>query len=377
MLDRLRVIDVSPFMPGHYASTLLAELGAEVVQVEPPGGMPARHLPGLFESTCRSRRSIVLDLKRASARHVFHRLAAAADVLIEGFRPGVTARLGIDYETLARQNPRLVYCSISGFGQDGPRRDWMGHDTNYVAMSGGLAVFEDPVGPRPFGLPIGDLTASLHAVVGILATLLERGTSGRGRYLDVAIADGPLSFAVPRIGELLATGQLPRRGLARGVFATRDGRFLTTAIVEEHAWQALCHGVDRPELVSDPRFRTHADRNAHAGEIEALFADIFRQRSLAEWRQRLDGSRCSWAPVRTLEEAFADAQVAARGLVRTLACDGRGLPVMTVPIKGLPASAAPPAPPPRAGEHTHAVLAELGYTAAELQALAAEGAIAP
>jgi crotonobetainyl-CoA:carnitine CoA-transferase CaiB-like acyl-CoA transferase len=202
MLERLRVVDVSPFMPGHYASTLLAELGADVVQVEPPGGMPARHLPGLFESTCRNRRSIVLDLKRPAAQRVFHRLAAAADALIEGFRPGVTARLGIDYETLAGQNPGLVYCSISGFGQDGPRRDWMGHDTNYVAMSGGFAVFEDPAGPRPFGLPVGDLTASLHTVIGILVALLERGTSGRGRYLDVAISDGPLSFAVPRIGEL-------------------------------------------------------------------------------------------------------------------------------------------------------------------------------
>ncbi|HZP41857.1 MAG TPA: CaiB/BaiF CoA-transferase family protein [Candidatus Binatia bacterium] len=370
-MDCVRVVDVSPFMPGHYASTLLGELGAEVIQVEPPGGLPARRLAGLFESTCRNRRSVVLDLKTAFGREAFHRLADTADVVIEGFRPGVAARLGIDAETLSARNRRLVYCSISGFGQAGPLRDRMGHDTNYVAMSGGLAVFEDPAGPRPFGLPVGDLTASLHAVVGILAALLERTTTGRGRVLDVAIADGPLSFAVPRMAELAVTGRLPRRGVARGVFATGDGRFLTTGIVEDHAWAALCRGLDRPDLAEDPRFRTFADRDARAAELEALLAEIFRTRTLAEWAARLDGSRCSWAPVRSLPEAFADPQVAARGLVRSLAVGGRTLPVMTLPVKGLDPAPAP-APPPRAGEHTAEVLAELGYTDAELDALAAE-----
>ncbi|MGD9762404.1 MAG: CaiB/BaiF CoA transferase family protein [Candidatus Binatia bacterium] len=377
MLERMRVIDVSSFMPGHYASTLLAELGADVVQVEPPGGLPARHLPGLFDSTCRNRRSVMLDLKRDSARQAFRRLAAGADAVIEGFRPGVAARLGIDYQTLAAESPGLIYCSISGFGQEGPLRDWMGHDTNYVAMSGGLAVFEDPVGPRPFGLPVGDLTASLHTVIGILAALLERRETGRGRYLDVAISDGPLSFAVPRAAELLFTGALPRRGIARGVFATRDRRYLTLAVVEQHAWQALCKAVGQPELAEDPRFRTHADRNANADEIESLFAGIFREHTLAEWTARLDGSRCSWAPVHTLEEAFGHPHVSARGLVRMLAAGGGQVPVMTLPVKGLAPGAPAPSPPPRAGEHTRAVLAELGYSDRELQELADEGAISP
>lgn len=374
----VRVIDLSPFMPGHYASTLLADLGATVVQIEPPGGLPARQLPGLFESTCRNRQSLAVDLKHADGKQVLRRLAARSDVVIEGFRPGVAARLETDYASLAAENPGLIYCSISGFGQEGPRREWMGHDCNYVSISGAMAVFADPTTQNrlePFGLPIGDLVASLHAVIGVLAALLQRRESGRGQFLDVAIADGPLSFVVPRVAEYLLTGSLPKRGITRGIFRTGDGRFLSMGVVEDHSWRALCKDVEREDLVADGRFRTFADRYAHAEELEAIFTTIFRQRTLAEWESRLDGKAYSWAPVRTMVEAFAEPHVLARELVQKLSVRGQEVPVLSLPVKGdLRHERA--TPPPGAGEHGRDILSELGYSDEEIRTLARRGVVA-
>ncbi len=376
-LRGIRVVDLSPFMPGHYASTILGDLGATVVQIEPPGGLPARELPGLFYSTCRNRQSVVLNLKAGTGQEIFHRLAATSDVVIEGFRPGVAARLGVDYDSLRAHNPALIYCSMSGFGQEGPLRDWMGHDCNYVAFAGGLAVFGEPTARdrlEPFGLPVADLTASLHAVVGVLAALLERQGDGQGQYLDVAIADGPLSFVVPRLAEYLLTARRPQRGLARGVFRTRDGGYLTTGVVEDHAWRALCESVERRDLIDEPRFRTFADRNAHAEDLEALFAEIFGQRTLAEWEQVLDARRYAWAPVRGMVDAFAEPQVAARGLVTSMDVRGIGIPVMGLPVKRKRGPSRP-MPSPRAGEHTQTVLRELGYSGAAINDLASRGVV--
>ena len=373
----VRVIDLSPFMPGHYTSLLLSDLGATVVQVEPPGGLPARHLPGMFESICRNRQSLVLDLKQLAGKDVLYRLVAESDVLIEGFRPGVAARLGVDYPSLKKANASLIYCSISGYGQDGPLRDRMGHDCNYVAMSGGYSIFTQPEVNdhiEPFGLPVADLTASLHAVIAVLAALLERTHTGKGQYFDVAIADGPLSFAVPRFAEYLLKEALPQRGVTRGIFATRDARYLTTGVVEDHAWQALCECVERPDLIGDPRFQTFADRNTHATVLQSIFRQIFRQRTIADWQQRLDGSRLSWAPVRTLSEAFAEPHVAARGRVHSMRVRGKNVPVMGLPVKGARAPASP-TPPPRAGEHSRQILSACGYTDTEIAELTAQGVI--
>ena len=373
-LTGLRVLDLSRQLPGPFCSTLLADLGADVLLVTAPGDPFGVGSPFLARNT----RSLILDLKCAAGREVFGRLVARADVLLEGFRPGVTARLGIDYPTLRARNPRLVYCSITGYGQDGPYRDRVGHDINYLAQAGVLEYIGEPGRPPVIpGVQIADLGGgALMALGGILAALLARERTGEGQHVDIAMLDGAFAWNAYQL--LLAQlGQgPPARGTAQvtggwpcyAVYETRDGRHLTIGAYEPHFWATLCRHFGREDLIAQ-QWAEGAARD----EAFAFFRATFRQKTLAEWTAELAPLEICFAPVLTVTEALGDPQLRHRGMVVELA--GQTMPGPPIKLSATPAEIR--TPPPAPGEHTEQVLTELGFDAAAIAALRAAGAIGP
>ncbi|HZP43675.1 MAG TPA: CaiB/BaiF CoA-transferase family protein [Candidatus Binatia bacterium] len=375
-LAGLRLLDLSRQLPGPFCSTILADLGMDVLVVAAPNDPFGLGIPFL----ARNKRSMTLDLKRPEGRAIFHRLAADADVLLEGFRPGVAARLGVDHATLSATNPRLVYCAISGYGQDGPYRDRVGHDANYLGYAGVLATIGAADGPPIIpGVQIADLAGgALTAAVGILAAIVARAATGHGQMVDVAMLDG--SFALNVYHALLAhlEGRAPARGrtpltgrfACYAVYETRDGRHLTIAAYEPHFWAALCRRFGRPDLIP-LQWAEGPEREATL----AFFRAAFRERTLEEWRRELADAEICFGPVNTVEEAFDDPQLRHRGMVVELATPTGAMRFPGPPIKLSDTPASVRTPPPTFGADTDAVLASLGYDAAAIAALRAAGVV--
>src|SRR5437660_10777778 len=279
-LNGIHVVDFSMFVPGPFASSMLADLGADVIKVEPPRGDPGRsYVPVQFETENRNKRGIALNLKDPEAADIVARLAAHAHVVVEGFRPGVAQRLGIGYETLRAHNGRLVYCSISGYGQTGPWRERPGHDVNYVAAAGGLAFpgqWLKP--PARSSLPIADMAGGAFAALAILAALRE----GKGAYLDLSLFEA--AFFLCAMRHSLDPAVDPRAHLfpVNDIFETADGRRLTLGVLEEHFWENFVRLV--PEL-ADERFATDAKRRANGDALSAALEVVFRRKSAAEWQR--------------------------------------------------------------------------------------------
>lgn len=369
-LTGLKVLDFSQNLPGPYATFLLACWGAEVIKVEPPKGDPGRFMEPFFSMVNRGKQSVVLDLRAPESRAAVEALVRWADVLVEGFRPGVMDRLGCGFARARELNPRIVYCSISAYGQEGPLRDHPGHDLNLQALSGVCHLERDGEGePRGTMLPIADLSSSLLAVSSICAALTDRSEA---RYLDVAMADGVLSWSsVWGRGVDLAGNA--KRGLGSGpivevltrplvafleraklyamphygVFRARCGRWLTLGIVDEaHFWKALVEELDLAPFAKLPM----PARIAAGPALRPLIARRLKRRDRDAWLRRFEELGVPASPVLTPEEAAADAQVRARGLV-----DERGWMRAPLPSAIHPSSAAP-----QKGEHTEAVLRSLG-----------------
>jgi alpha-methylacyl-CoA racemase len=393
-LTGLKVLDLSRLLPGGFCSLLLADLGADVLKVEDTGmGDYVRWAPpyvegaekstdsALFLSLNRSKRSIRLDLKTEQGREVLLRLARDHDVLLESFRPGVLDRLGVGYERLRQENPGLVYCAITGYGQDGPKRDAAGHDMNYLALGGLLGLTGEPDGPPVQAAgQIADLGGgALMAAVGILAALRERERSGEGQLVDVSMFDGALSWLAMIAAQALAEGRTPQRGLLplSGAYACyrpyrcADG-WVALGALEPKFWQAWCRGAGREDLVEQQFEPPGSD--AHR-EVEAVFAS----RTRAEWEAFAAQHDCCLAPVLDLDEALESELVRAREMVVELAQPGASAPVrlLGLPIKlsRTPGDASR-APGPVLGEHTDAVLAAAGYAPDEIAELKAAGAVA-
>lgn len=333
-LNGTKIVDASQLLPGPHATSLLRELGADVVKVEPPGtGDPLRTLsPDLFAQLNRGKRSVLLNLKASDGKAAFIELIRNADALVEGFRPGVMARLGLDYATLAEINPRLVMCSISGFGQTGPYADAAGHDLNYLALGGFWSVpvqVNDRV-TRP-RIRVADYAASSHAALALAAAILSARVSGHGQYLDVSIHDCVMAWTTLAAWAsreyveqpLDSPGVMPENDL----FETRDGRHLALGILENKFWLNLrdAIGADFPELM-DERFVTRMGRQHHKREVNTLLARIFATRPLAQWIAALQRFDLPVSPVLDARELFDDPHVRARGMVReipagqTIAC---------------------------------------------------------
>ncbi|TCK27541.1 CaiB/BaiF CoA transferase family protein [Pseudonocardia endophytica] len=350
-LQGYRVVSLAEQYPGPFATMLLADLGADVVQVErPAGGDPARAFPGHFAALGRGKRSVALDLKTEGGRIACRALVDRADVLLEGFRPGVLARLGLDPAELTVANPGLVVVSISGFGQDGPHRDRPAHDLTFQALAGLL----DPAAPAMPGMALADVASGLFAAVAALSGLAGRGTSGRGGHYDVAMLDSLLAVAATRL--VPAANGMPPDELGEdpgyGLFATSDGRWISLSIAfEDHFWHDLCVALDLPDLADVPG----AERIARRAELRGRLGDRFATYDLAHWEIALAGVPCV-AAVRGPAEVLDDPQLADRGLLarvggevflrQPLVVDGD----LPGPERGVPGL----------GEHTDEVLREAG-----------------
>lgn len=358
-LTGITVLDLSKLLPGPYCSMLMADLGARVIKVEPPGGDPARELDGMFDAVNRGKESICLDLKTQEGRDVVHGLAARADVVLEGFRPGVAARLHADYPTLCAINRRLVYCSISGYGQSGPYRDKPGHDYNYIGMAGMLGLDGAPerLPLRP-GIPVADLAGAMFAFSSIMAALLDRERTGRGQYLDVALVDAVLSFVGTRLGPLMRGTGMPSAGtLTPGnrPYRCADGKYLTTGVIEEHFWQKLFEAMGRPQLARDRRFIGAESRKRNRQDLDAQLEAAFLELPRAAWLERLEAHDVPCGPVNTPSDLLTDPHFQARVSFG----QAGGLLLVAYPVLLSETPARIGAPPPALGEHTAAILAEL------------------
>jgi formyl-CoA transferase len=383
-LDGIRVVDLTQVMGGPFCTMQLGDLGADIIKVEPPAGDLSRSMGGdalrmkgtdnaPFFALNRNKRSIVLDLTTDRDRDICLALVRTADVLVESFRPGVTRRLGVDYETVSGLNPRLIYASISGFGQTGPYAERPGFDLIAQGMSGIMSVTGEPDGtPVKCGVPIADLSVGLIATNGVLAALIARERTGRGQHIDASLFDSALAMAVWETTEYWASGDTPRAmGSAHRLsapdqaFRTSDG-YITLAALTTLQWERLCSTLDRTSLTSDARFATNAarvaNRTALVHELEAALADG----ATAQWVERLLAVGVPAGPIHDFAQVFADPHTRARHMVEEIdhPVEGR-VRTLGFPLK---MSDTPPRvrlAPPLLGQHSAEILGELGMRAGE------------
>ena len=375
-LHNTRVLDLTRLLPGAVCTMLLHDLGAEIIKVEDPrAGDYARWMPPLidgmgafFRSSNGGKKSIAIDLKAPAGQAVLHKLVEGTDVLIEGFRPGVTARLGADYETLKAVNPRLVYCSLSGWGQSGPYAQVSGHDLNYIARNGVLGA---DMTPRMPGAQVADVGGAYVAVMGVLAALLKRHRTGRGDYIDVALSEAAMPLALAAwVGSQsppVDSGFISLRGESAcyRVYWTADDRQVALGAIEPKFWANFCRAVERPEWIEQ-----HQDRRKQPDLIEAVAA-LFKTKSADEWAALLDDADCCFSRVISPAQLLDDPHIQARGMVGVTEA---GLPWMRSPIR-LDKAEKEIYPAPKHGEHTSQILAEIGYTDAEIGQLLSDGII--
>ncbi|HUS78032.1 MAG TPA: CaiB/BaiF CoA-transferase family protein [Patescibacteria group bacterium] len=392
-LKGIRVLDLSRVLAGPFCSMTLSDLGAEIIKVEMPGrGDDTRAYPpyvngvsSYFLSINRGKKSITLDLKKQEAREALHRIAGKCDVLLENFRPGVTERLGADYETLRKVNPRLIYCSISSFGQTGPYAKWPGYDLIIQGMGGLMGITGEPDSPPVrIGVAITDIGAGMYATIAILAALQARNATGVGQHLDVSMLDGSISWMTYMAGNYFATGTPPPKyGSAHPsivpyqAFVAGDGKGILIAAGNDRLWGMLCDGMGLSELKDDPRYATADDRVENRDTLIPLLQGVFERRPRDEWLVALRGLGFPCAPVYTLDEIFSDPQVLQRGMLAEMEHPEAGTIKQIGPalkLSGTPCSLT--TPPPTLGEHTEEVLGTLaGYSEEEIEELRRAGAI--
>ncbi|HVN86012.1 MAG TPA: CaiB/BaiF CoA-transferase family protein [Candidatus Binatia bacterium] len=375
-LRGLRLLDLSRQLPGPFCSTMLADLGMDVLAIAAPNDPFGTGIPFL----ARNKRSMTLNLKSDDGRAIFMKLAATADIVLEGFRPGVTARLGIDDETLRAHNPRLIYCAISGYGQDGPYRDRVGHDVNYLGYAGVLNFVGQAGGPPVIpGVQIADIGGgALMAVVGILTAVIARAQTGRGQFIDIAMLDGMLAWNVYHLLLRQLSGQPPRRGGEQltghfpcyAVYETHDRRHVTVGAYEPHFWATLCHHFGRADFVAD-----QWAEGARREEIFAFFRNAFRGKTMAEWLHELGDKDICFGPVNTLDEALTDPQLRHRQMVEEMPTGFGPMLMPNCPIKLSDTPAALRTPPPTFGEHTDEVLGRLGLSGERITELRQRGVV--
>jgi crotonobetainyl-CoA:carnitine CoA-transferase CaiB-like acyl-CoA transferase len=365
-LAGLRILELTQVMAGPFCGQVLADMGADVVKVEPPDGDSTRESlgTGAFLAVNRNKRSLVLDLKSPEHQAVLHRLVADADVLLENYRPGVAARLGADWETLSSINPRLIYASVSGFGQTGPYAQRPGYDLIAQGLSGVMSVTGEPDGdPVKCGIPIGDLSAGLFCAIGILSAVVARERTGRGQHIDTSLFEGALALSIWETAELWGTGRVPQAlGSGHRLLApyqalrTADGH-ITVGGNSQRLWQRLCEAIGRPELVSDPRFARNDDRMANRPELVAELESALASRGTDEWVSTLIDAGVPCGPIHDYRQVFEDEHTQAREMEVRLP---DGTRTLGIPVKMSATPGAIRRPAPQLGEHTEEVLREAG-----------------
>jgi formyl-CoA transferase/CoA:oxalate CoA-transferase len=391
-LSGLTIVDFSRVLSGPYCTMLLADMGARVVKIEQPGrgddtrawGPPfVAGESAYFLSVNRNKESVTLDLKHPSARAIAGRLIDRADILVENFRPGTMDRLGLGYAAVAERRPPLVYCSISGFGQEGPRKDEPGYDAVAQAEGGLMSITGDPAGP-PYrlGVAISDIVTGMLAAQGILLALLARERSGRGQRVDIGLLDATLALLTYQASYYFAVGEPAGRMGNRhptiapyDTFPAADGDFVL-AVGNDQQWQRFCEAAGLGEVGADPRFATNAARVAGYDSLRGTLVARLRTRPRAEWIARLRAAGVPCGSVRTVAEALEDPQIDAREMIVAVDHAAAGhLRLLGVPIKLSATPGGVRSAPPTLGQHTGAVLRELGVSSAEIDALRAEAAI--
>ena len=372
-LEKVKIIDFSQRLPGPYCSEILSDLGAEVVMVERSGSVPETRstFPGLFELVNRNKKSITLNLKSERGKGIAYRLIRECDIFIEEFRPGVAERLGIGYPQVKEINPTIIYCSISGFGQEGPYRDRVGHDINYLSLSGILSIpGQIDLPPSRPGVPIVDLASGMYAAIAILAALRKREIQGTGEYIDVSMLDTMISWMSVRAGNLLVYGKKvddEHLSPLNSIFETKDGKRISLGIVEEQFWQNFVKAIGRNDLLEDRRFLTPSQRKKYAPELLKKIKEIISKRPLSEWERILDWRNVPYAPVHSVEEAMNDPHVQARKLVEEIEVEGIGrIKEVNFPVQFLGLKMTTRKSPPKWGEHSDEILKELGYSEEEI-----------
>jgi formyl-CoA transferase len=373
-LAGLRILELTQVMAGPFCGQVLGDMGADVIKVEPLQGDSTRESMGAaaFLAVNRNKRSIALDLKSSQHQAVLQRLARDADVVLENYRPGVAERLGAGWEALSALNPRLIYASVSGFGQTGPYAQRPGYDLIAQGLSGVMSVTGEPDGnPVKCGIPIGDLSAGLFCAVAILSAVYARERTGHGQRIDTSLFEGALALSIWETAELWGTGQVPGPlGSAHRLTApyqalrTLDGH-ITVGGNNQKLWQRLCEAIGRPELADDPRFVSNDDRMANRPELVAELESALASRSTDEWVSVLIEAGVPCGPIHDYRQVFEDPHTQAREMEAHV----DGMRTLGIPVKLSDTPGAIRRPAPQVGEHTAEVLREAGFTDEEIAAL--------
>jgi formyl-CoA transferase len=386
-LSHLRVLDLTRVLAGPWSTQLLADLGATVIKIERPGSGDDTRAWGppylkdadgcdtteaaYYLAANRGKRSVTLDIASAEGQHIARQLAAQCDVVVENYKVGQLAKYGLDYATLSAADPRLVYCSITGFGEDGPYKDRAGYDFIIQGMGGFMSITgeRDALpggGPQKAGVAVSDLMTGMYATVAILAALTERDRSGRGRHIDMALFDTMVAMLANMNMNYLTTGRAPGRAgnahqniVPYQVFAASDGHVIV-AVGNDAQYAKFCAAAGRPDLAADPRFAKNADRVRNREVLVPLLEEIVRARPMSFWAGELEAAGVPCGPINSIAQALADPQIAARGLQITRPHPSAGtVPLVARPIVLDGQRAAAPLPPPLLGEHTRDVLGTL------------------
>jgi crotonobetainyl-CoA:carnitine CoA-transferase CaiB-like acyl-CoA transferase len=394
-LDGIRCLDLTANAPGPFCTMILGDLGADVIRVYDPRGVSGRRaeaagaappMPDIaggaapHNALLRNKRSLGLDLKDADGKRIFLELVRKADVVVEGMRPSAATRLGVDYDSLRGLNPRLVHCSLTGYGQDGPYAELPGHDLNYIAQGGALGLIADREGQPviPQNLLADYAGGGLLAALGVLAALFARERTGRGQHVDAAMTDGVLYLIVQFLSGFFAGGAAPEQGRSHfagalaqyGVYEAGDGQRLTLGSLEPWFYADLCRWLGREDLIE----HAYDDRN---GELRALLEERLRTRGRDEWFEELRAAGQCVGKVLSLAELEGDEQVAARGMiVEVPGPDGQAVKQVGIAPKLSATPGSVRSLADRPGEHTHEILAALGLTPDEVETLRARGAVA-
>lgn len=389
-LHGLRVLDLSRVLAGPYCSMLLGEMGADVVKVERPGSGDENRSWGKlwqgesidFMNVNRNKRDITVNLAHARGQEIIRRLAARADVLVENFTPGTLARYGLDYDALKERNPRLVYCSVSAYGEEGPLRAKPGYDGALQAFSGLMSITGEPDGgPVRSGASVIDMGTGLAAYGAIVTALLARQRSGQGQKVSVSLLQTAVAFLGTHAATYRTTGHQPVRAgsgvshvVPYGAFRTRDSHVVIGALNQE-SWKKLCATLELPQLVADARFAQMQDRIANRAELNALIEQALQRRPTAEWAEIFESAGLVLSPVNTLADLMDHPQVAANGMMVDVGHSDGPLELVAAPMRFSASATGPQRPPPRLGQHTDEVLREAGYSDDEIAAFHGEGIV--
>ena len=392
-LEGIRVLDLTRALAGPFCTLMLGDNGADVIKVEIPGtgddtrkwGPPfIGEESAYYLSINRNKRSLTLNLQDAQAQEVFMKLAKDIDVVVENFTPGVMGRFGLDYDAVKAVSPKVVYCSISGFGQDGPYRNRPAYDQIMQGVGGLMSITGEPDGePQKIGIAVTDIGAGMWSAFAIMAALHHREKSGEGQYIDISMLDAQVSWLTYQAAFFFANGEAPKRmGAAHPTlvpyqaFMCNDGKYINVAVGSERIWGRFCQGMGREDLKDHPDYATNSVRVNHRGAMVSMLQEIFLTRPVAEWVEDLQAANVPCGPINDLADVFADPQVLARNMYLEMPHPTLGSIKQTgLPIKFSLTPGGLDRHPPLLGEHNQEILQSLGYSDADVQSLKEQSVI--